>query len=188
MPLVSSQQSQKQTQTVAPPLSPDMPGERQRRSADGSVRQMVQRARTGCRCSNSWAAAADIESRLASAQQHIRDEGITYTIYADPQGKVGHGRWMNYWFGKVVHTSYGLAQRARLINRVLADTGRKLLHQGIIPPEVFLGPAAGFTALGWNQLIFFCIVTQPIYSAHPMVNGGSLPTSLQAPSGAGYLR
>ena len=30
---------------------------------------------------------AEVESRLAVAQQHIRDEGITYTIYADPQGK-----------------------------------------------------------------------------------------------------
>ena len=29
----------------------------------------------------------DIEARLAGAQQHIRDEGITYTIYADPQGR-----------------------------------------------------------------------------------------------------
>ncbi len=34
----------------------------------------------------------DIEARLAGAQQHIRDEGITYTIYADPQGRDRPGR------------------------------------------------------------------------------------------------
>ena len=88
---------------------------------------------------------AEIESRLAVAQQHIRDEGITYTIYADPQGK--DRPWALDELPLVLPgdewtaLSYGLAQRARLLNRILADLygSQTLLKEGIVPPEVVYG-------------------------------------------------
>ena len=138
--------------------------------------------------------AADIESRLASAQQHIRDEGITYTIYADPQGRdrpwaldelplvLPEDEWASL--------SYGLAQRARLLNRILADVygPQTLLRQGIIPPEVIYG------AGGWLPAAFGTKAPGDIflhsYAADllrsPDGQWWAVGDRTQAPSGAGY--
>ncbi len=137
---------------------------------------------------------ADIESRLASAQQHIRDEGITYTIYADPQGRdrpwsldelplvLPEDEWATL--------SYGLAQRARLLNRILADVygPQRLLHEGIIPPEVIYG------ARGWLPAAFGTQASGGIflhsYAADllrsPDGQWWVVGDRTQAPSGAGY--
>ena len=96
----------------------------------------------------------EIEARLSSAQQHIRDEGITYTIYADPQGR--DRPWLLDELPLVMPgeewqtLSYGLAQRARLLNLILADVygEQRLLRDGIIPPEVIYG------AGGWLPAAF----------------------------------
>lgn len=137
---------------------------------------------------------ADIESRLASAQQHIRDEGITYTIYADPQGK--DRPWALDELPLVLpgeewaSLSYGLAQRARLLNRVLADLygPQTLLHQGIIPPEVIFGaggwlPAAFGTKAPAN--IFLHSYAADLLRA-PDGQWWVVADRTQAPSGAGY--
>ena len=197
MPLVSSQQSQKQTQTVAPPL---LAGYARRATAaerydelcaaDGSARPHwlpLLELLGGTR-------PADIESRLASAQQHIRDEGITYTIYADPQGK--DRPWALDELPLVLPgeewaaLSYGLAQRARLLNRVLADLygPQTLLHQGIIPPEVIFGaggwlPAAFGTKAPAN--IFLHSYAADLLRA-PDGQWWVVADRTQAPSGAGY--
>ena len=138
--------------------------------------------------------AADIESRLASAQQHIRDEGITYTIYADPQGR--DRPWALDELPLVLpeeawtELSYGLAQRARLLNRILADIygDQTLLHQGIIPPEVIYG------AGGWLPAAFGTKAPGDIflhsYAADllrsPDGRWWVVGDRTQAPSGAGY--
>jgi uncharacterized circularly permuted ATP-grasp superfamily protein len=108
---------------------------------------------------------AEIESRLATAQQHIRDEGVTYTIYADPQGK--DRPWALDELPLVLPgeewatLACGLAQRARLLNRVLADLygPQSLLHEGIIPPEVVYG------AGGWLPAAFGDPGTQRYFSS-----------------------
>jgi len=137
---------------------------------------------------------AEIESRLATAQQHIRDEGITYTIYADPQGKdrpwaldelplvLPNEEW--------VTLAWGLAQRARLLNRVLADLygPQSLLHEGIIPPEVVYGaggwlPAAFGTQAPGN--IFLHNYAADLLRS-PDGQWWVIADRTQAPSGAGY--
>lgn len=197
MPPVSAQQSQKQTQTAAPPL---LAGYARRATAvarydelcapDGSARPhwlpLLERL--------SDTQPADIESRLASAQQHIRDEGITYTIYADPQGK--DRPWALDELPLVLPgeewatLSYGLAQRARLLNAVLADLygPQTLLHQGIMPPEVVFGAGGWLPAAFGTQApanIFLHSYAADLLRA-PDGQWWVVADRTQAPSGAGY--
>ena len=137
---------------------------------------------------------AEIESRLAVAQQHIRDEGITYTIYADPQGK--DRPWALDELPLVLPgdewtaLSYGLAQRARLLNRILADLygSQTLLKEGIVPPEVVYGaggwlPAAFGTQAPGN--IFLHSYAADLLRS-PDGQWWVVADRTQAPSGAGY--
>jgi uncharacterized circularly permuted ATP-grasp superfamily protein/uncharacterized alpha-E superfamily protein len=137
---------------------------------------------------------AEIESRLAVAQQHIRDEGITYTIYADPQGK--DRPWALDELPLILPSdewatlSYGLAQRARLLNKILADFygDQKLLKEGIVPPEVVYGaggwlPAAFGTKAPGN--IFLHSYAADLLRS-PDGQWWVVADRTQAPSGAGY--
>lgn len=136
----------------------------------------------------------EIEARLSSAQQHIRDEGITYTIYADPQGR--DRPWLLDELPLVMPgeewqtLSYGLAQRARLLNLILADIygEQRLLRDGIIPPEVIYGaggwlPAAYGTRAPGN--IFLHSYAADLLRS-PDGQWWVVGDRTQAPSGAGY--
>ena len=138
--------------------------------------------------------AVDIESRLASAQQHIRDEGITYTIYADPQGR--DRPWALDELPLVLPEeewtalSYGLAQRARLLNQVMADVygPQKLLQEGIIPPEVIYGAGGWLPAAFGTQApggIFLHSYAADLLRS-PDGRWWVVGDRTQAPSGAGY--
>ena len=137
---------------------------------------------------------ADIESRLAVAQQHIRDEGITYTIYADPQGK--DRPWALDELPLVLPEdewaalSYGLAQRARLLNEIIADLygSQNLLKNGIVPPEVVYSsggwlPAAFGTQAPGN--VFLHTYAADLLRS-PDGQWWVVADRTQAPSGAGY--
>lgn len=137
---------------------------------------------------------AEIESRLAVAQQHIRDEGITYTIYADPQGK--DRPWALDELPLVLpveewgELSYGLAQRAKLLNLIIADLygPQTLLKEGIVPPEVVYGaggwlPAAFGTQAPGN--IFLHSYAADLLRS-PDGQWWVVADRTQAPSGAGY--
>jgi uncharacterized circularly permuted ATP-grasp superfamily protein len=137
---------------------------------------------------------AEIESRLAVAQQHIRDEGITYTIYADPQGK--DRPWALDELPLVLPgdewtaLSYGLAQRARLLNRILADLygSQTLLKEGIVPPEVVYGAGGWLPAAFGTQApgdIFLHSYAADLLRS-PDGQWWVVADRTQAPSGAGY--
>ena len=137
---------------------------------------------------------AEIESRLAVAQQHIRDEGITYTIYADPQGK--DRPWALDELPLVLPEdewaalSYGLAQRARLLNRLLADFygPQRLLKEGVIPPEVVFGAGGWLPAAFGTQApgdVFLHSYAADLLRS-PDGQWWVVADRTQAPSGAGY--
>jgi uncharacterized circularly permuted ATP-grasp superfamily protein/uncharacterized alpha-E superfamily protein len=193
----ASKQSQTQTQTAASPL------------LSGYVRRGVAAGRYDELCAADGSARshwlpvldllgntqpAEIESRLAVAQQHIRDEGITYTIYADPQGK--DRPWALDELTLVLPgeewaaLSFGLAQRARLLNRVLADLygPQTLLHKGIVPPEVVYGAGGWLPAAYGTQApgeIFLHSYAADLLRA-PDGQWWVVADRTQAPSGAGY--
>ena len=137
---------------------------------------------------------AEIESRLAVAQQHIRDEGITYTIYADPQGK--DRPWALDELPLVLPgeewatLSYGLAQRARLLNLILADLygSQTLLKEGIVPPEVVYGAGGWLPAAFGTQApggVFLHGYAADLLRS-PDGQWWVVADRTQAPSGAGY--
>lgn len=136
----------------------------------------------------------DIRARLVSAERQIRDSGVTYNVYADPQGLdrpwdldvlpfiMAPGEW------RAIES--GIAQRAELFNRILGDIygPQTLLRQGLIPAPLifsqsgFLRPAHGMRMPGDIHL--------HVYAADlarsPDGRWWVLADRTQAPSGAGY--
>jgi uncharacterized circularly permuted ATP-grasp superfamily protein/uncharacterized alpha-E superfamily protein len=138
--------------------------------------------------------AADIHARLAAAERQIRDSGVTYNVYADPQGMdrpwdldvlpliIAPDEWSEI--------EAGIRQRAQLFDRILADLygSQSLLQQGLVPPKLifgqsgFLRPAHGMNVPGGVHL--------HVYAADlarsPDGRWWVMADRTQAPSGAGY--
>jgi uncharacterized circularly permuted ATP-grasp superfamily protein/uncharacterized alpha-E superfamily protein len=131
---------------------------------------------------------------LERTRRLIVENGVTYNVYADPQG--ADRPWAldpvpllllaDEWRAIEV----GLAQRARLLDALLADIygPQRLLSEGLVPPELvfghpnFLWPCQGIVPRGGNWL--------HVYAADlaraPDGRWWVLADRTQAPSGAGY--
>ena len=131
---------------------------------------------------------ADLVSRLVS------ENGITYNVYADPQGS--NRPWRlgplpnlipeEEWQG----IADGVSQRADLLNRVLADLygPQTLLSEGYLPAELIFGH---------HNFLWPCVGMQPpggvflhVYAAD-LARGADgrwfvMADRTQAPSGMGY--
>ena len=138
--------------------------------------------------------AEDINARLAAAERQIRDSGVTYNVYADPQGLdrpwdldvlpfiIAPEEWREL--------EAGIAQRALLFDRILADLYGKqsLLKQGLIPPKLifgqsgFLRPAHGMNLPGGVHLHAYAVDL----ARSPDGRWWVMADRTQAPSGAGY--
>ena len=136
----------------------------------------------------------EMERRRMEAQRLLRENGVTYNVYGDPQGL--NRPWeldpipflisSEEWAG----IEQGLIQRAELMNCILADIygERKLIKKGLLPQELiykhasFLRPADQIHLPGKHQLILY---------AADMARGPDnqmwiVGDRSQAPSGAGY--
>ena len=79
-------------------------------------------------------------SRCESARRAIRENGITYNIYGDPQGLVRP--WELDLVPRLLSSAEwsrleaGLVQRTRLLNLIVADLygAQRLLREGLLPP------------------------------------------------------
>ena len=140
------------------------------------------------------AAAGVGRSGLELTRRLIIENGVTYNVYADPQG--ADRPWgldplplvltADEW--RAIET--GVAQRAQLLDALLADLygPQRLLAEGVVPPELafghpnFLWPCHGISPGGGNWL--------HIYAADlaraPDGRWWVLADRTQAPSGAGY--
>ncbi len=135
-----------------------------------------------------------LNSRAKEVIQLLRDNGVTYNIYGDPNGM--HRPWMLDPVPMVFSESdwdmieKGLTQRAELLNQILIDIygERKLISSGLIPIEMvynhlgFLRQMDKVRIPGNHQLI--------AYSAD-LARGPNgklwvLHDRTDAPSGAGY--
>jgi uncharacterized circularly permuted ATP-grasp superfamily protein/uncharacterized alpha-E superfamily protein len=133
------------------------------------------------------------EIRREEACRVLRENGVTYNVYGDPQG--AERLWeldpipllitSQEWSG----IEAGLIQRAELLDLVLRDLygARKLISRGVIPPEIvyghpgFLLPCAGSVTSHKHLTTYAAdLVRQP--------DGGFAVVGdrTQAPSGAGY--
>jgi len=131
---------------------------------------------------------------LELTRRLIIENGVTYNVYADPQG--ADRPWGLDPLPLVLTASEwheietGVAQRAQLLNALLADLygAQRLLAEGTVPPELafghpnFLWPCHGVTPQGGDWL--------HIYAADlaraPDGRWWVLADRTQAPSGAGY--
>lgn len=160
------------------------------RAADGSLRPHW-RALLG-----SFAQASEAQWRewQDSAQQRIRENGITYNVYADPKG--ADRPWpldivplvlpADEWRG----IAAAISQRAELLDRVLADLygPQQLLADKSVPPALVFGhngylwPCRGIAPPGGRFLHLYAADI----ARGPDGRWWVLADRTQAPSGAGY--
>ena len=137
---------------------------------------------------------AEIGDTLSLMEREIRENGITYNVYADPKGAdrpwevdplpllLSADEWATI--------EAGIAQRAELLNRVLADIygAQALLRSGAIPAPVvfghsgFLHPVKGLRPAGGVHLFQYAADL----ARSPDGSWWVVSDRTQAPSGAGY--
>ena len=135
-----------------------------------------------------------MRERLSAVDRQIRENGVTYNVYADALGQ--ERPWDLDVLPMLIppeewrEIEDGIAQRADLLNRILADIygNQYLLREGLIPPQLifghrgFLRPAHGMQVPGGIHL--------HVYAADlarsPDGKWWVMADRSQAPSGAGY--
>jgi len=135
-----------------------------------------------------------MRERLHSVHSQVRENGITYNVYADPQG--ADRPWeldvlpmilpQEEWSA----VEAAIVQRATLLNKVLLDVygEQHLLKEGLLPPALvyghagYLRPCRGVKHAGDVMLHFYAADIARSPDGHWWVIGDRT----QAPSGAGY--
>ncbi|HEY5808821.1 MAG TPA: circularly permuted type 2 ATP-grasp protein, partial [Povalibacter sp.] len=128
------------------------------------------------------------------ARRLIVENGVTYNVYADPQGR--DRPWQLDILPLVLPAAEwqtiaaGVAQRARLLNGLLADIygPQRLLAEGIVPPEIvfghpnFLWPCRGLVPANGHWLHVYAVDLARAPNGQWWVLGDRT----QTPSGPGY--
>ena len=136
----------------------------------------------------------DIRERQWAAERQIRDSGVTYNVYADPQGM--DRPWELDVLPLIISPSEwreieaGIAQRASLFNLILADLygPQTLLKSGAIPASLilsqsgFLHAAHGMQVPGGIHLHLYAADL----ARSPDGRWWVMADRTQSPSGAGY--
>ncbi len=136
----------------------------------------------------------EISNRNGDTLRLLKENGVTYNIYGDPNGMNRPWKLDNIPF--LISTEEwnsiesGLSQRAQLLNLILEDIygERKLLKKGILPMELiynhagFLRPCNGIKQPGKHRLILYSAdIAKSTEGKLWVVNDRT-----QAPSGSGY--
>ena len=138
---------------------------------------------------------SEFGERLRHLQRQVRDNGITYNVYADPDGP--QRPWSLDLFPLVVAPQdwkgieAGVLQRTRLLDAVLADVygPQRLLAANLLPAALVQGHPGYLRAMRgvqpaggtWLSIAAFDLARDP--QGHWWV----LSQRTQAPSGLGYL-
>ncbi len=139
---------------------------------------------------------ADLNRRADNLQRQIRDNGVTYNVYAD-SAKGLQRPWALDLFPMIVppqdwvQIEAGVLQRARLLNAMMADLygPQELLRQALLPAALvqghpgYLRAMQGVQSAGgtWLHIVAFDLAHGP--DGRWWVVG----QRTQAPSGLGYL-
>jgi uncharacterized circularly permuted ATP-grasp superfamily protein/uncharacterized alpha-E superfamily protein len=138
---------------------------------------------------------ADLERRERAVARQLRDNGVSYNVYADQDSL--QRPWSLDLFPLIVPPQQwaaieaGVLQRTRLLNLILADIygPRRLLHEGLLPPALAQGHPGYLRAMQgtrppgdtWLHLVAFDL-------AHgPDGQWQVVSQRTQSPSGLGYL-
>lgn len=139
--------------------------------------------------------AADFDQRASNLERQIKDNGVTYNVYADENGP--QRPWSLDLFPLIIEPEsweqieQGVRQRMRLLERIMADvySHGELLAQGLLPPALVYGHPGylramhGVTPVGGTHLhlVGFDL------ARGPDGNWWVMGQRCQAPSGLGYL-
>jgi len=136
----------------------------------------------------------DLNARINAAERQIRDSGITYNVYDDPEGL--DRQWEMDMLPMLVSANEwaaieaGIAQRARLFNHILRDLygPQTLIKDGVLPASLVLGHS-GFLRNACGMKLPGDIHLH-LYAADmvrsPDGQWWVIADRTQAPSGAGY--
>jgi uncharacterized circularly permuted ATP-grasp superfamily protein/uncharacterized alpha-E superfamily protein len=136
----------------------------------------------------------ELELRVQEAQRLLRDNGVTYNVFGDPQKR--DRTWQLDPIPLLISSEEwatierGLAQRAELMNLLAADLygPRQTLQQGLLPLELvanypgFLRPCHGINFSKHHHLLLYAV--DLIRS--PDGCFWAIADRTQAPAGAGY--
>ena len=136
----------------------------------------------------------ELNARISAAERHMRDSGVTYNVYDDPEGL--DRQWEMDMLPMLISPEEwrgleaGIAQRARLFNAILADFygPQTLLKDGLVPASLVLGHS-GFLRNAHGMKLPGNIHLH-LYAADltrsPDGQWWVIADRTQAPSGAGY--
>jgi len=138
---------------------------------------------------------SDLPRRALSLERQIRDNGVTYNVYADADGP--QRPWSLDLFPLIIspeswkQIEAGVLQRVRVLDRVMADVygPQQLLAEGLLPAALvrghpgYLRPMHGVKPPGdtWLHITAFDL------ARGPDGNWWVVSQRTQAPSGLGYL-
>lgn len=137
---------------------------------------------------------AQLQQRQALLTRQIQENGVTYNVYADPDG--ADRPWELDLLPNIIPAeewqviAAGVAQRAALLNGVLADLygPQQLIADGLLPAELvfghdnFLWPCQGIQPPGGTFLHLYAVDLARAPDGRWWVTADRT----QAPSGAGY--
>ncbi len=137
----------------------------------------------------------ELNQRKISLERQIRDNGVTYNVYADENGP--QRPWSVDLFPLIIESeswqqiASGVLQRMRLLNTVMADIygPQQLLTKGLIPPALvqghpgYLRAMHGVKPAGGTHLHIAAFDL----ARGPDGNWWFVSQRCQAPSGLGYL-
>nr|WP_114970778.1 circularly permuted type 2 ATP-grasp protein [Rhodoferax ferrireducens] len=137
----------------------------------------------------------NLDHRTSSLERQIRDNGVTYNVYADEGGP--QRPWSLDLFPLIIEPDSwqqieaGVLQRMRLLERLIADVygSQQLLAQGLLPPALVQGHPGYLRAMhGVNPVGDTHLHIAAFDLAHgPDGNWWLVSQRCQAPSGLGYL-
>ena len=137
----------------------------------------------------------DLTRRSANLQRQIRDNGVTYNVYADANGP--QRPWSLDLFPLIItpqdwqQINTGVRQRARLLNHVMADVygPQTLLSRGLLPAALVQGHPGYLRAMQGVRPAggVFLHVAAFDMARGPDGRWWVVSQRTQAPSGLGYL-
>ena len=137
----------------------------------------------------------DLNRRTANLRRQIRDNGVTYNVYADANGP--QRPWSLDLFPMILspqdwaEIEVGIKQRTRLLNHVMADVygPQTLLSKGLLPAALVQGHPGYLRAMQGVQVAggMFLHIAAFDLSRGPDGRWRVVSQRTQAPSGLGYL-
>ncbi|NQW95265.1 MAG: circularly permuted type 2 ATP-grasp protein, partial [Polaromonas sp.] len=137
----------------------------------------------------------NLNHRTANLRRQIRDNGVTYNVYADANGP--QRPWSLDLFPLIISPDdwadieTGIKQRTRLLNNIMADVygPQNLLKQGLLPAALVQGHPGYLRAMQGVQLAggMFLHIAAFDMARGPDGKWWVVSQRTQAPSGLGYL-